>query len=94
LKKAAVYVLLFVIYGLIALAATLVIAWLLGRNGWAIDGARIFIGLWLIAALLNGVVGVFYAQVPLLNEAAAFVVIFGIPAAVAFYLSRRRGFAE
>jgi hypothetical protein len=44
---------------------------------------------WLVAAILNGAFGVLYADIPILNEVAAFIPIFGIPAAIAWYLSRR-----
>ena len=39
--------------------------------------------------IANGVVGVVQAGIPLLNEIGAFIPIFGVPAAVAWYLSRR-----
>ena len=54
-------------------------------------GARLFIWAWLAAALLNGAVGVFQAGIPLLNEIGAFIPIFGIPAAAAWYLGYRLG---
>jgi hypothetical protein len=52
-------------------------------------GAALFIGVWLIAAVLNGAVGVFRAGIPLINEIGAFIPIFGIPAAIAWYLAYR-----
>jgi len=48
---------------------------------------------WLIASIANGAVGVLQAGIPLLNEIAAFIPIFGIPTGVAWYLSRRLGAA-
>ena len=51
------------------------------------SGAAIFIWVWLASALLNGAVGVFRAGIPLLNEFGAFIPIFGIPAAIAWYLA-------
>jgi hypothetical protein len=54
-------------------------------------GAKLFIWVWLVASLLNGAVGVFGAGIPLVNEIGAFVPIFGIPAAVAWYLGYRCG---
>ena len=54
-------------------------------------GAALFIGAWLIAALLNAAVGVLGVGVPLINEIGAFVLIFGIPAAAAWYLINRGG---
>jgi hypothetical protein len=52
-------------------------------------GAMLFIGVWLIASLLNGAVGVLRAGIPLINEIGAFIPIFGIPAAIAWYLAFR-----
>jgi hypothetical protein len=58
-----------------------------GRPGAA--GARLFIWAWLPAALLNGAAGMVWNGIPLLNEVAAFIPIFGIPAAAAWYLGYR-----
>jgi hypothetical protein len=44
---------------------------------------------WLLISIANGVVGVVQAGIPVLNEIGAFIPIFGVPAAVAWYLSRR-----
>lgn len=54
-------------------------------------GAALFIGAWLIASLLNAAVGVLRVGIPLINELGAFIPIFGIPAAAAWYLSNRGG---
>ena len=54
-------------------------------------GAVLFIGAWLIASLLNGAVGVLRVGIPLINEIGAFIPIFGIPAAVAWFLIDRSG---
>lgn len=60
--------------------------------GWApATGAIVFIWAWLAASILNGAVGVLKAGIPVINEAGAFVIIFGIPAAVAWYLAYRFG---
>jgi hypothetical protein len=75
--------------GLIALAM-----FYLGARmfGWApATGAFVFIWAWLAASLLNGAVGVLKAGIPLINEAGAFIVIFGIPAAAAWILAYRVG---
>ncbi|MBN8920236.1 MAG: hypothetical protein J0H62_06010 [Rhizobiales bacterium] len=74
------HIVLFVAYGLVALGAFLLVAWLLAT----------FIPVWGVAALINSAVGVMYAGIPLINEAGAFAVIFGVPAAVAWFVSRRR----
>ena len=60
-------------------------------NRSAEAGARVFIWVWLAAALLDGAVGVIRAGIPLLNEAGAFIPIFGIPALAAWYLAYRHG---
>ena len=54
-------------------------------------GAALFIGVWLLASVLNGAVGVLRAGIPLINEIGAFIPIFGIPAAVAWFLVYRFG---
>ena len=53
-------------------------------------GARWFIWFWLVAALVNGGFGVLRAGIPVINEIGAFIPIFGIPAAIAWYLAYRR----
>jgi ABC-type Na+ efflux pump permease subunit len=53
--------------------------------------AALFIWVWLAASVLNGAVGVLIARIPLINEIGAFILIFGIPAAVAWYLAYRVG---
>ena len=78
-----------VIGGLAALAMFYFGAGMLGRSGAA--GAALFIWVWLVAAILNGAVGVLRAGIQVVNEIGAFVVIFGIPAAVAWYLAYRHG---
>ena len=75
--------------GLVGLAAFHFGYRMFGRPGAA--GAALFIWVWLIASLLNGAVGVFRAGIPLVNEIAAFIPIFGIPAAIAWYLAYRHG---
>jgi hypothetical protein len=85
------HILILVVIGLLVLVLFVLFAHLLNRSGHAVDGARQFIWVWLLASVANGVVGVVHAGIPLLNEVAAFVPIFGVPAAVAWYVSRRRG---
>ena len=52
-----------------------------------VDGARIFIWLWLAVAAINFCVGVFVAGYSVATEIAVHVVVFGLPAGVAWYLS-------
>jgi hypothetical protein len=56
-----------------------------------IDGAWIFIWVWLVAAVINLLVGVFAAGIPLIVEIPVLAVVFGVPALVAWYLSRTYG---
>ena len=83
------HILMVTMAGLVALVVFYFGATLMGRP--RASGAAIFIWVWLVAAILNGAVGVFKAGIPLINEAAAFVPIFGIPAAAAWYLAYRYG---
>lgn len=83
------HVLILIVVGLIVLATFVLVARLVGARGHAVDGTSAFIWVWLIASIANGAVGVLRAGIPLLNEIAAFIPIFGVPAAVAWYLSRR-----
>ena len=52
------------------------------------SGAYYFIWFWLAASVVNGIFGVVRVGIPVINEIGAFIPIFGIPAAVAWYLSR------
>jgi hypothetical protein len=83
------HILTVVVFGLVALAAFYFGAGLLHRSGRT--GALFFIWVWLAASLLNGAVGVDRAGIPVLNEIGAFIPIFGIPAALAWYLAYRHG---
>jgi hypothetical protein len=78
-----VHVLILIVIGHVVLAAFVVVSGLINRNGNAVDGARQFIWVWLVASLANGAIGVLQAGIPLVNELAAFIPIFGMPAAVA-----------
>jgi hypothetical protein len=88
-----VHVLILIVVGLVVLAAFVLVARLIGARWHAVDGAAAFIWVWLIASTANGAVGVLRAGIPLLNEIAAFIPIFGVPAAAGWYLSRRLGAA-
>jgi hypothetical protein len=59
--------------------------------GASFDGAKAFLWVWLVISILNGFYGHFRAGIPALNEIGAFIPIFLIPAAIAFYLTRRAG---
>lgn len=79
------HILIVTIIGLLALAVLYVGARLLGGSGAA--GASLFIWVWFAAAVVNGVSGVVRAGIPIINEVGAFVPIFGVPAAVAWFLA-------
>jgi hypothetical protein len=60
------------------------------NNRRGVNGARIFIGVWLVVSTLNFIVGVVVAGYSVATEVAVHVVVFGLPAGVAWYLSRKR----
>ncbi len=71
--------------GLVLLLLCLFGPRLLGRSDLAITGAKIFIALWLVAALVNMWVGVSRAGYSVAEELPIFLLIFGLPAAAAAY---------
>jgi FtsH-binding integral membrane protein len=75
--------------GFVVLAVFVMGAWALNRSqGKRIDGAWIFIWVWLVAAVVNLLVGVYAAGVPLTLELLVLAIVFGLPALAAWYLSR------
>jgi hypothetical protein len=52
---------------------------------------RVFIFHWLVAALVNMGVGVYWANIPVSVELPVLLVVFGVPAGVAWLLARRYG---
>jgi hypothetical protein len=60
------------------------------NNRRGVDGAWIFIWVWLVVSTLNFIVGVVVAGYSVATEVAVHVVVFGLPAGVAWYLSRKR----
>jgi hypothetical protein len=83
------HILIVVAVGLVALAVCYFGAGVIGKS--AAQGAALFIWLWLAASVVNGIFGVVRAGIPILNEIGAFIPIFGIPAAIAWYLAYRAG---
>lgn len=85
------HILMWTAAGLVLLAAFVVIAALVNKSraGAPLDGAWIFIWVWFAAALANGYNGWAHHDIPLVNEIAAFVPVFGIPAGLAWFWSRR-----
>jgi hypothetical membrane protein len=81
------HTLMMVVGGLVALGIFVLAAVLLGRS--AADCARVFVWPWLAASLINMLVGVYWAKVPFTVELPVLVVVFGVPAAAAWFLARR-----
>jgi hypothetical protein len=80
------HILMFVLIGVVLLAVMHYGPRFAGMN---VDGAWYFLWVWLIISVLNGFYGHFRAGIPVLNEIGAFIPIFGIPAALAWFLMRR-----
>jgi hypothetical protein len=78
--------------GLFVLAVFFFAASFIGKGGPS--GAYIFIWVWLVASIANGAYGVTRAGIPLINELGAFILIFGIPVLVAWYLAFKYGAAR
>jgi hypothetical protein len=79
------HILMVTVAGLVVLAAFYFGAGLVGKTGAA--AAFAFIWVWLAAAIVNAIFGVVRAGIPVINEIGAFIPIFGIPAAIAWYLA-------
>lgn len=73
--------------GIVALGIFVLAAVLLGRR--VADGAHVFIWPWLAASVVNMLIGVYWASVPYSVEIPVLVVVFGVPAAVAWYVAKR-----
>lgn len=79
------------------IAAGLALLALMAGGAYALAGgapaavrmARLFTPIWLVIALINLLVGVFRAGVPLSVEIPVLVAVFGVPAAAAWLLARR-----
>lgn len=60
------------------------------RPSWTVARAvRVFIPVWAVVAIGNMLVGMIMAGIPFLTEVAVLVVVFGLPAAAAWFLGRR-----
>jgi hypothetical protein len=76
-----------VVAGLAALGIFVLAAVLLGRG--VADGARVFIWPWLAVSVINMLAGVYWAKYTYSVELPVLVVVFGVPAAAAWYVARR-----
>ena len=83
------HTLMLVVGGLVALGIFILAAVLLGRT--VADGARIFVWPWLAVSLINMFLGVYWANIAYSAEIPILVVVFGVPAAVAWLVARRFG---
>src|SRR5262245_12736596 len=74
-RESTMHMLMLVIVGLIVLGAFMLVAGLVNKRpgGGAIDGANVFIWVWLLASLVNAGVGYLRFNIALLNELGAFV---------------------
>lgn len=59
------------------------------KNRPDVDGGHLFILVWLVVSIANFSVGVFIAGYSVLTELGVHVVVFGLPAAVAWFMSRK-----
>jgi hypothetical membrane protein len=82
------HIIILTLVGLAVVGVFVITAGMMGAS--RARAARASIAAWFIGALANAAFGVFGAGIPPVNEIAAFVPIFGIPAAVAFALSNPR----
>ncbi len=80
------HIAILVLVGLAVVGVFVITAGMMGSS--RANAARTSIIAWFLGALANGAFGVFGAGIPVINEVAAFAPIFGIPAALAFALSR------
>jgi hypothetical protein len=80
--------------GLILLSVFVYVATAINRrkNRRDVNGPRIFIWLWLVVSIVNFYRGVFVANYSVATEVAVHLVVFGLPAGVAWYLSRSSRF--
>jgi hypothetical protein len=77
--------------GLAILAAFVLLPRLAGRPEWSAVGAKLFIALWLVAAVVNLWIGVRRAGYTVLEELPIFLLIFALPAALAAHVWWKSG---
>jgi hypothetical protein len=79
------------IAGLALLFIFVLVSRLANRAGGGAGGARVFIWVWLIIAIANGAAGVFRAGISPLIEAGVFIIVFGVPAVIAWFAAKKLG---
>lgn len=79
-----------IVVGLIVLAAFWLAGRMFGEGGRKGAGLalRVFLPVWLVAAVANLAIGYYVAETALWREILAFIAVFGIPAAAAILLMR------
>lgn len=75
--------------GFVVLAVSIGIGHLRGGAAGRARAARLYIPVWFVLALINVTIGVVSAGYTVMQEAPVFLVTFGVPAALAFIVSRR-----
>jgi len=76
-----------IVGGLLLVGLFVLVAWRMGGGMPSIvTAAKVFIPIWLVAALVNMWIGVARAGYSVAEEAPIFVAIFAIPAAVAAFV--------
>lgn len=80
-----------VLAGLISLFIFIFVTSLINkrRNLHSVDGARIFIWFWLAASAVNFYIGVFVVHYSFTTELVVHIIVFGLPAGLAWHLSRK-----
>lgn len=75
--------------GLALLALFVGVGHLRGGAAGRTRGAKWFVPVWFVLALANVTVGVVSAGYTVMQEAPVFLVTFGVPAAIAWWIGRR-----
>jgi len=83
------HTLMWIVGGLVALGIFILAAVLLGKS--VAEGARAFVWPWLAASVVNMLLGIYWANIPFSVELPVLVVVFGVPAAVAWLVAKRFG---
>jgi len=83
---------LFIVFGgLTLLFVFVLVSRLINRTGGGAGGARVFIWVWGLVAAANAVIGVIRAGISPLIELGVFLVVFGVPAAIAWFIAKKLG---
>lgn len=80
-----------IVAGLTLLFIFVLVSRIINRSGGGAGGARVFIWVWALIAAANAVTGVISAGISPLIELGIFLVVFGVPAAIAWFAARKLG---